>query len=69
MWIGEQIMYKIVYTLIDIYTIMCAHTGTSPHTYFEDLVRPGENVVRVRSQCLGQVNDRPTKDFTIGMFV
>ncbi|XP_065891575.1 E-selectin-like [Dysidea avara] len=38
---------------------------TSPHTYFEDVVRFGNNVVRVRTQCIGQVNDRPTRDFTI----
>ena len=46
---------------------MCV-IGTSPHTYFEDVVRFGNNVVRVRTQCIGQVNDRPTRDFTIGMY-
>jgi len=41
--------------------------GTSPFTYTEDdRVREGENTVRVRAQCLGQVDNRPTQDLVIG---
>ena len=46
------------------------YVGTSPHTYIEDdNVREGENVVRVRAQCLGQVNSRPTRDLSIGKLI
>ena len=41
-------------------------TGTSPHTYTEeDEVREGENTIRVRAQCPGQLNDRPTQDLSV----
>jgi len=41
--------------------------GTSPLIYTEDDgVREGENIVRVRAQCLGQIDDRPTQDLAIG---
>ena len=61
--------------VIDIitYLIVCIfhlYVGSSPFTYTEnDGVREGENIVRVRAQCLGQANSRPTTDFAIGKYM
>jgi len=46
--------------------IMCI-TGTSPHTYDQQQVRPGENQVRVRAKCPGQSGGAVVKVLRIGM--
>ena len=52
------------------YSVYFSLVGSSPFTYTEnDGVREGENIVRVRAQCLGQANNRPTTDFTIGKYM
>ena len=45
---------------------MCK-TGTSPHTYDQQQVRPGDNQVRIRAKCPGQSGGAVVKVLRIGM--
>ena len=58
------IVLKTMMLILQLCTVIL--TGTSPHTYTEeDEVREGENTIRVRAQCPGQLNDRPTQDLSV----
>jgi len=48
------------------YNYLCV-SGTSPHTYDQQQVRPGENQVRIRGRCPGQTDGGEVEVLRIGM--